>query len=88
MREIQARVDMDTSRVIRAAARLEAQGLLEKRENLENRRLLDMRLTAKGRDQICRIVPIADAYQAQILAQIGTEAVLFRANILRWLEEK
>ena len=88
VREIQARVDMDKSKVSRAAARLEAQGLIEKRENLEDRRLLDMRLTAKGRDLIARIVPIADAYQAQLLAQIGAEAALFRAALLRLLEEK
>ena len=66
VREIQARVDMDKSKVSRAAARLEASGLIEKRENLVDRRLLDMRLTEKGRDLIDRIVPIADAYQAQM----------------------
>lgn len=88
VREIQARVDMDKSKISRAAARLEASGLIEKRENLEDRRLLDMRLTAKGRDLIARIVPIADAYQAQILAQIGADAPLFRAALLRLLEEK
>ena len=88
VREIQARVDMDKSKVSRAAARLEASGLIEKRENLEDRRLLDMRLTVKGRDLIARIVPIADAYQAQILDQIGADAPLFRAALLRLLEEK
>ena len=88
VREIQARVDMDKSKVSRAAARLEAQGLIVKRENLEDRRLLDMRLTVKGRDLITRIVPIADAYQAQLLAQIGTDAAVFRAALLRLLEEK
>lgn len=88
VREIQARVDMDKSKVSRAAARLETSGLIEKRENLEDRRLLDMRLTAKGRDLIARIVPIADAYQAQILMQIGAEAPAFRAALLRLLEEK
>ncbi|MDZ4391441.1 MarR family winged helix-turn-helix transcriptional regulator [Cypionkella sp.] len=88
VREIQARVDMDKSKVSRAAARLEAQGLIEKRENQEDRRLLDMRLTAKGRDLIARIVPIADAYQTQILAKIGADAPLFRVALLRLLEEK
>ena len=88
VREMQARVDMDKSKVSRAAARLDALGLTEKRENLEDRRLLDMRLTVKGRDLITRIVPIADAYQAQLLAQIGTDAAVFRAALLRLLEEK
>ena len=88
VREIHARVDMDKSKVSRAAARLEAQGLIEKRENPEDRRLLDMRLTDKGRELITRIVPIADAYQAQVLAQMGAEAPAFRAGLLRLLEAK
>ena len=88
VREIHAQVDMDKSKVSRAAARLEAQGLIEKRENLEDRRLLDMRLTEKGRELIARIVPIADAYQAQVMAQMGTEAAAFRAGLLRLLEAK
>lgn len=88
VREIHARVDMDKSKVSRAAARLEVQGLIEKRENAEDRRLLDMRLTEKGRDLIARIVPIADAYQAQVIAQMGAEAPAFRAALLRLLEGK
>ena len=74
VREIHARVDMDKSKVSRAAARLEAAGLIEKRENPEDRRLLDMRLTAKGGALIARIVPIANAYQAELMALLGTDA--------------
>lgn len=88
VREIQARVDMDKSKVSRAAARLEAAGLIEKRENPEDRRLLDMRLTTKGRDLIARIVPIADAYQAEVLVKLAAEAPAFRVALLRLLEEK
>ena len=88
VREIHARVDMDKSKVSRAAARLEASGLIEKRENPEDRRLLDMRLTEKGCDLIARIVPIADAYQAEVLARLGDEAPAFRIALLRLLEEK
>lgn len=88
VREIQARVDMDKSKVSRAAARLEAAGLIEKRENPDDRRLLDMRLTEKGRDLIARIVPIADAYQAEVLAKLAAEGPAFRTALLRLLEEK
>jgi len=88
VREIHARVDMDKSKVSRAAARLEGAGLIEKRENSEDRRLLDMRLTDKGRALIDRIVPIADAYQAEVLAQIGADASTFRRALLLLLEEK
>ena len=88
VREIHARVDMDKSKVSRAAARLETSGLIEKRENSEDRRLLDMRLTDKGRALIARIVPIADAYQAEMLAQLGDHAPAFRAALLMLYEGK
>jgi DNA-binding MarR family transcriptional regulator len=83
VREIHARVDMDKSKVSRAAARLETAGLIEKRENLEDRRLLDMRLTDTGRALIARIVPIADAYQAEVLAKLTDGAAEFRAALLK-----
>jgi DNA-binding MarR family transcriptional regulator len=70
VREIQARVDMDKSKVSRAAARLEAAGLIEKRAHGMDRRLLDMSLTRAGRDLFARIVPIAKAYEAKVLARV------------------
>ena len=87
VREIHARVDMDKSKVSRAAARLEASGLIEKRENPEDRRLLDMRLTAKGRDLIARIVPIADAYQGELMALLGAHAAEFRNGLQKLYED-
>lgn len=88
VREIQARVDMDKSKVSRAAARLEATGLIEKRGDPKDRRLLDMRLTEKGRDLMARITPIAEAYQAEILAKLGADAPVFRAALLRLLGDE
>lgn len=88
VREIHARVDMDKSKVSRAAARLESAGLIEKRENAEDRRLLDMRLTTKGRDLIARIVPIADSYQAELVAQLGPHAPAFRTALQTLFEDK
>jgi DNA-binding MarR family transcriptional regulator len=88
VREVQARVDMDKSKISRAAARLEASGLIEKRANPEDRRLLDMRLTDAGRTLFARIVPIANAYQAEILAQLAAEAPAFRTALLRLLDAK
>jgi DNA-binding MarR family transcriptional regulator len=88
VREIHARVDMDKSKVSRAAARLEAAGLIEKRENPEDRRLLDMRLTAKGGALIARIVPIADAYQAELMALLGPDAESFQTGLHRLYEDR
>ena len=72
----------------RAAARLEAAGLIEKRENPEDRRLLDMRLTAKGGALIARIVPIADAYQAELLALLGPDAAGFGTGLQKLYEDR
>lgn len=88
VREIHARVDMDKSKVSRAAARLEQAGLIEKRDHAGDKRLLDMRLTAKGQELMARIVPIADAYQEELLARLGEDAAPFRAALLRILEER
>ncbi|MBP9184010.1 MAG: winged helix-turn-helix transcriptional regulator [Fuscovulum sp.] len=88
VREIHARVDMDKSKVSRAAARLEEAGLIEKRENAADRRLLDMRLTDKGRDLIGRIVPIADAFQAEVEARLGEDAAAFRRALARLSEDR
>ncbi len=88
VREIHARVDMDKSKVSRAAARLEQAGLIEKRGHAEDKRLLDMRLTARGQELMARIVPIADAYQKELLAMMGEDAEPFRAALLRILEER
>jgi DNA-binding MarR family transcriptional regulator len=88
VREIHLRVDMDKSKVSRAAARLESAGLIEKRENQTDRRLLDMRLTSAGRDLIARIVPLADAYQARLMANLGADAELLRAGLTKLREMK
>ncbi len=80
VREIQARVDMDKSKVSRAAARLEAAGLIEKRSHGVDRRLLDMSLTTAGRDLMARIVPIAQAYEAEVMARLAG-AGDFRAGL-------
>jgi DNA-binding MarR family transcriptional regulator len=81
VREIQARVDMDKTKVSRAAAKLEASGLIEKRAHSEDRRLLDMRLTEKGAELFARLTPIADAYQAELLASLGANAEGFRTAL-------
>lgn len=88
VREIHAKVDMDKSKVSRAAARLEESGMIEKRENPDDRRLLDMRLTQKGRELIARIVPIADQFQSELLQQLGEQAPAFRAALKNLFEGK
>jgi DNA-binding MarR family transcriptional regulator len=68
VREIHERVDMDKSKVSRAAARLESVGLIEKKVNAADRRLVELRLTRKGQRLFADIVPLALDYEARMLA--------------------
>lgn len=83
VREIQARVDLDKSVVSRAVARLTEAGLVAKEGHPTDGRLLDIRLTAAGRALFDRIVPVAEAYQADLLARLGPGAAEFRKALSR-----
>ncbi len=82
VREIHERVDMDKSKVSRAAARLEATGLIEKSVNSDDRRLVELRLTRKGRRLFAEIAPLALAYEREALAALTpAQRSTFRAAI-------
>ncbi|MCU0911068.1 MAG: MarR family winged helix-turn-helix transcriptional regulator [Rhodobacteraceae bacterium] len=76
VREIHARVDMDKSKVSRAAARLEAAGYVEKRVNPADRRLVELSLTDRGRAMMAELAKVAAAYQHELLARAGDGAAL------------
>jgi DNA-binding MarR family transcriptional regulator len=76
VREIHARVDMDKSKVSRAAARLEAAGYVEKRVNPADRRLVELSLTDRGRAMMAELAKVAAAYQDELLARAGDGAAL------------
>ena len=86
VREIQVRVEMDKSKVSRAAARLESAGLVAKRANAADRRLLDLTLTDAGRAVMARILPVASAWQAEVLATLGPDVEPFRGALARLRE--
>jgi DNA-binding MarR family transcriptional regulator len=73
VREIHARVDMDKSKVSRAATRLQAAGFITKETSSTDRRLVALTLTPKGRAMMACITPIAHAYEREVLA--GLDAV-------------
>lgn len=83
VREIPERLDMDKSKVSRAAARLKRAGLIEKPENADDRRLPDMRLTPEGQDMIARIMPIAATFQAGLVTKLAKDAPAFGAALAR-----
>lgn len=71
VREIHERLDMDKSKVSRAAARLEATGYVAKRVNAADRRLIELTLTAKGRAMMAELAGVAEAYQAELVRRLG-----------------
>lgn len=86
VREIHARVDLDKSRVSRAAARLEANGHVEKASDPADGRLVRLTLTGSGRDLVTRILPVAREYQAELEARLGPEAAGLRRALARLME--
>lgn len=71
VRDIEARVDMEKSKVSRAASRLEQAGYITKAVNEADRRLLALRLTPEGQALVARLIPVAIQFQDEMLAQLG-----------------
>lgn len=86
VREIHARVDMDKSKVSRAATRLETRGLVTKTAGSTDKRLVELTLTAQGKDLMSRITPMADDFSAEIEARLGPDAPAFRAALVKLIE--
>jgi DNA-binding MarR family transcriptional regulator len=74
VRDIHIRVDLEKSRVSRAASRLEEAGLVTKLGNDDDRRLVALSLTDAGRSLMQRLERIAGVFQADLLAQLGSDA--------------
>lgn len=88
VRDIEARVAMEKSKVSRAASRLEAAGYVAKEINESDRRLLHLSLTEKGRALMARLLPLAIAYQDEIAARLAETLEGFEAGLHRLTEEK
>lgn len=84
VREIHARVGMDKAKVSRAAARLEAAGLIAKKIPSADKRLVALSLTRKGIVLYNRIEPLALAFERSSLAVFSSgEEATFRDLLQR-----
>lgn len=83
VRDIHARVDMDKSKVSRAAARLEDAGLVRKQDHETDRRLVALSLTEEGAAMMARLGAIAGAFQTELLAELGPSAKAFEDALNR-----
>ena len=86
VREVFARVEMDKSKVSRAAARLELTGLIEKRADARDRRLVALSLTGKGRAVMAELIPLARGFEAELQRRLGAEAEAFLRGVDRLAE--
>ena len=87
VRDIEARVAMEKSKVSRAASRLEDRGLVLKLESTADKRLVHLSLTPAGRAMMDEILPLAAAFQAKIEALLGADFAGFEAGLDRLLAE-
>ncbi|MBM1220434.1 MarR family transcriptional regulator [Ponticoccus sp. SC2-23] len=71
VRDIGQKVSLEKSKASRAASRLEADGLIEKGINAQDRRLLVLSLTDEGRALMAQLLPLAIAYQDRLEQLVG-----------------
>jgi DNA-binding MarR family transcriptional regulator len=79
---------MEKSKVSRAAARLEKAGLVEKRADPEDGRLVALGLTVQGRALMARLLPRALEYQRQLEGLLGADLTGLRHALARLLNSE
>jgi DNA-binding MarR family transcriptional regulator len=82
-KDIEAERHLHKTVVSRAIAKLRARGLLDLRNNAEDRRESFLTLTTKGRKLYAEIIPLARTYSEETLASLSVEE---RAGLERGLE--
>lgn len=87
VRDIEKRVSLDKSKVSRAASRLEAEGLIAKAVNADDRRLLQLTLTDKGRKLMVELIPLAIDYQKRLEGLVAEHLTSLEAAIDILLED-
>jgi len=71
VREIHLAAELDKAKISRAVARLEAMGAVSKTPNRTDRRLVALSLTEKGRRLYEEIVPLALAFEDELLSSLS-----------------
>jgi len=87
VREIYRRVDMDKSKVSRASQRLEQYGLVMKKTNPGDRRLVELTLTHRGLRTFDQIAPLALAFEAQVFDALSADERELLVNLVQRLNK-
>lgn len=86
VRDINSRVNLDKSIVSRAATKLEKDGLVRKSGHKGDRRLVALELTPQGLALMARLGPIAEQFQANLLADLGDDARALDAALTKLMQ--
>ena len=73
VREIHLQADLEKSKASRAAARLESAGLIVKRPDRSDKRLVALSLSSEGRAMMDEVIPLARDYEASLLGALSPE---------------
>ncbi len=87
VRDIEARADMEKSKVSRAVSRLERAGYVSKAVSSADKRLLALQLTDAGRALLRRLLPVAIQFQAEMLERLGPAAEGLDAGLRELLRQ-
>lgn len=86
IRDIFERVDMDKSKVSRAASRLERAGYIAKLANPNDRRLVALTLTPEGRELAAELLVMALDFQSEIETMLGDADAGLNAGLDRLMK--
>ncbi len=86
VRDIEARVALEKYEVSRTAKRLAEKGLIAKVADPGDRRLVNLSLTPAGHALMAELLPLAEAYQAEITARLGPALAGLEAGLDRLLD--
>ncbi|MFN3171744.1 MAG: MarR family winged helix-turn-helix transcriptional regulator [Hyphomicrobiales bacterium] len=87
IRDIEQRVSLERSKVSRAATKLEAKGYLAKQIDSRDKRLLKLTLTPEGIELLSKLIPIAEAFQAELNLILGDDKDALQLALDRLMEE-
>lgn len=88
VRDIEARVGMEKSKVSRAATRLEERGFVLKETNPQDRRLIHLSLTSEGHALMTELLPLAHAFQKDVEKRLGSTFKGFEAGLDKIIGDK
>ncbi len=88
LREVSRLTHLDKATASRAVARLEDHGFLAKRTNPADRRLVELSLTRKGRRLFKQIVPLALAFEAELVGDLSVEDVAQLHGLIARLDSR